>query len=173
MTTRIHVLSLSDYNEGRLIGAWIDTEDQTSDTLYETIQTEVLNKSRSIVAEEWIIADHEGYPFDASQLSLETIEAIEVACNISDNREAMLAFLSCFPEYRQSCHCWRSVTDAFEARYQGEHDNDEMFTEDYVHGVGLLSDASDLLSRYFDWDKFERDLMFDYCSENNHYFYSN
>lgn len=173
MTTRIHVLSLSDYNEGRLIGAWIDTEDQTSDELYEAIQTEVLNKSKSIVAEEWVIADYEGYPFDATELSLETIEAIEEACKISENREAMLALLSLFPEYRQSCYSSQQLSEHFFDRYQGEHESDKEFAFERIDSMLSNYESSHPLVQYFDHEMYQRELMYDFCSENNHYFYSN
>ena len=55
---RIYVASLSDYNAGRLHGAWIDA-DQTVDAIEESI-TRMLDASRMFGAEEWAIHDYQG-----------------------------------------------------------------------------------------------------------------
>ena len=56
---RIYVASLSDYNAGRLHGAWIDAAQEP-----EQIEAEIawmLKQSPEPIAEEWAIHDHEGF----------------------------------------------------------------------------------------------------------------
>lgn len=55
---RIYVASLSDYNNGRLHGAWIDA-DQPPDDIAEKIKI-MLAKSRYDPAEEWAVHDVDG-----------------------------------------------------------------------------------------------------------------
>src|SRR5580704_284540 len=56
---RIYVASLSDYNAGRLHGAWISAA-QTAEELSESVQ-EMLNSSPSPGAEEFAIHDFDGF----------------------------------------------------------------------------------------------------------------
>lgn len=56
---RIYVASLSDYNAGRLVGDWIDA-DQEADEIQAEV-TAMLATSREQVAEEWAIHDFEGF----------------------------------------------------------------------------------------------------------------
>lgn len=57
--TRIYVASLSDYNDGRLHGVWLDANAEAED-LAEGIQ-EMLARSPMPGAEEWAIHDYEGF----------------------------------------------------------------------------------------------------------------
>lgn len=56
---RIYVASLSDYNDGRLHGAWLDA-DADPDELAEGIDT-MLARSPTPGAEEWAIHDADGF----------------------------------------------------------------------------------------------------------------
>ena len=56
----IYVASLSDYNEGRLHGEWIDATLDAEDIQAEI--AEMLEASTIPNAEEWAIHDHEGFP---------------------------------------------------------------------------------------------------------------
>src|SRR5436189_4774564 len=58
-TPRIYAATLSDYNAGRLHGAWIDA-DQDPEELQAEIDA-MLAKSAEPVAEEWAIHDYEGF----------------------------------------------------------------------------------------------------------------
>ena len=57
--TRIYVASLSDYNDGRLHGEWLDADDEP-DELAEAVQA-MLARSPMPGAEEWAIHDYEGF----------------------------------------------------------------------------------------------------------------
>lgn len=56
---RIYVASLSDYNDGRLHGAWLDAATDV-DELAAGIK-EMLDRSPTPGAEEWAIHDYEGF----------------------------------------------------------------------------------------------------------------
>ena len=61
--TRIYVASLSDYNDGRLHGAWIDADGEPDD-LDEQVQAMLARspmRSEAGGAEEWAIHDYEGF----------------------------------------------------------------------------------------------------------------
>lgn len=58
-TPRIYVASLSDYNAGRLLGRWIDADQDAAD-IHAEIEA-MLATSPESAAEEWGIHDHEGF----------------------------------------------------------------------------------------------------------------
>lgn len=70
---RIYMASLSDYNAGRLHGAWVDA-DQDAEEL-DLAVARMLAASPEPGAEEWAIHDHEGFgPVDLSECeSMETV----------------------------------------------------------------------------------------------------
>lgn len=73
---RIYAASLSDYNAGRLHGAWIDA-DRDAEELHEQVAA-MLDRSPEPRAEEWAIHDYEGFgPLRLSEYeSLERIAAL-------------------------------------------------------------------------------------------------
>jgi antirestriction protein len=56
---RIYVASLSDYNAGRLHGAWIDAS-QDLDEVWRQV-SEMLAASPEPIAEEWAIHDYDNF----------------------------------------------------------------------------------------------------------------
>src|SRR5260370_29884745 len=68
---RIYVAALSDYNAGRLHGAWINAN-QEPEELQAAI-TAMLAKAKEPIAEEWAIHDYEGF----EPLRLSEYESIE------------------------------------------------------------------------------------------------
>ena len=61
--TRIYVASLSDYNDGRLHGAWIDADGDPDDLAAEVQAMLARSPMRREAggAEEWAIHDYEGF----------------------------------------------------------------------------------------------------------------
>src|SRR5713101_9164870 len=74
---RIYVASLSDYNAGRLHGAWINAN-QEPEELQAAISA-MLAKSKEPIAEEWAIHDYEGF----EPLRLSEYESIEHVSRIA------------------------------------------------------------------------------------------
>jgi antirestriction protein len=68
---RIYVASLSDYNTGRLHGAWIDAAHQ-AEQLHDEVAA-MLERSPEPGAEEWAIHDYEGF----GPLRLSEYESLE------------------------------------------------------------------------------------------------
>ena len=58
-----------------------------------------------------------------------------------------------------------SVSD-FEERYCGEWGSFREYAEQLADDIGLLNDVREEIARYFDWDAWARDLMFDYTTED-------
>lgn len=75
---RIYVASLSDYNAGRLHGAWINAYQHPSD-LSDAVQS-MLGRSHEPGAEEWAIHDHE----DFGGLYLSEYESLDVVSRLAE-----------------------------------------------------------------------------------------
>lgn len=60
-------------------------------------------------------------------------------------------------------------SDVAEA-YSGEFSNDEDFAEDMADQLGLTDRNAQWPQNCIDWEMAAKELMYDYCSHNNHYF---
>ena len=109
---KIYVASLTDYNNGRLHGAWIDAGQPPSD-IHQRIQ-EMLARSRYHGAEEWAIHDYEGF----GPVRLSEYQSIEHVALIGQGiREHGPAFAAWAAHLDESE--WEDRLDDFEDCYLG------------------------------------------------------
>jgi antirestriction protein len=155
---RIYVASLSDYNDGRLHGAWIDAA-QDPDELHREVLGMLID---SVLpdAEEFAIHDYEGFgPLRLSEYeNLETVALI--ARGIHEHGPAFAHWAALVgtndPE----------LLGSFEDHYEGHAESVEAYAEQLLDDMGFGSDfdlAGQLpasLQPYvrFDVEGFARDL---------------
>ena len=142
-TPRIYVASLSDYNAGRLVGAWIDA-DQDADLIREEIAA-MLATSREPVAEEWAIHDYDG--FDGIRLGeFEDIDTVAMlAAGISEHGEPFAVWVDNDTTNREE-------PERFEDAYRGTWDS----LADYVEEFAYSCHTEDELGPYrlfIDWER--------------------
>lgn len=124
---RIYVASLSDYNAGRLHGAWLDAAVDTAD-LEREVET-MLRRSATPRAEEWAIHDYEGF----GRVRLSEYEPLDritrLAKGIAEHGEAFAA--------------WAAINDGdaerlerFEEAYRGEWPSLEDYAEEVLDDLG-------------------------------------
>jgi antirestriction protein len=143
---RIYVASLSDYNSGRLHGAWIDAA-QDADVLLEEI-TAMLAKSREPVAEEWAIHDYDDMPNLGEWPSLEDVSAVAAAVE-----EHGFALVNGVIEHGG---CAKSEVASFiEENYRGTYRDLADFAEEFTRDN---SEIPEYLEHYIDWGKMARDF---------------
>jgi len=132
---RIYVASLSDYNAGRLHGAWIDAA-QDVDGLHDDI-SRMLAESPNFHAEEWAIHDHDGFaPLDLSEYeSLEFIS--DVATGIVEHGEAFAAFAEVAERDPDRFHL-------YEQMYRGTWDSVEAYAEQLLNDLGVEEQLAQL-----------------------------
>lgn len=154
---RIYVASLSDYNNGRLHGEWIDVTnlDDGVNDVWAAIK-EMLEDSPGIAygegpAEEYAIHDHEG--FGAWNLSeYESIETVvKVAAAIAEHGEAVTHWIDNLNDVD-------SAIDSFDDAFIGELSALD-YAYDYVNDCVFDNDTPETLKTYFDYDAFARDLV--------------
>ena len=152
---RIYVASLSDYNEGRLYGAWIDAA-QEPDVIEEEITT-MLKKSPSPGAEEYAIHDFENF----GPLRLHEYDSIatvsRLALGISSHGAAFAHFASLVGTDDDRLQ-------EFDEAYFGHFDSLERYADEALDDLGYKKQVEDLLPEYlepyvhFDVEGFARDL---------------
>jgi antirestriction protein len=146
---QIYIACLASYNSGVLYGKWIKP-DKDVEELHGQIK-EILKSSPMPNAEEWSIHDYDNFHNLGENPNLENITKIVEAYE-EHGIEQINAFLTIY-----------NVEDLehFEESYQGEHDTfldfaTNIFDECYLHEV------PESISSYIDYDKFARDLGYDY-----------
>jgi antirestriction protein len=146
---RIYVASLSDYNAGRLHGAWIDLDETTTEgDIMESVKA-MLEKSPEPIAEEWAIHDYEG--FGGIRLSeYESFERVaQLAAKIAEHGDPFLAWMT----YDSA-----NDPDTFEDAYEGEYSSVEDYAQDYAESCRLLESVPESLRYHIDWESYANDL---------------
>lgn len=160
-TPRIYVASLADYNDGRLLGRWLEADREPAE-IYDDIQ-EVLSQSE-LQAEEWAIHDFEGF----GDFELHEYEAIEtvsrLALGIAEHGPAfaVLATLAGTDP---------DMLGRFEEVYLGTYPSLSAFAEQLAGDLGLeeeLDRVSEAFRPYVsvDYDQLGRDLGMDLAWED-------
>jgi antirestriction protein len=147
----IYVASLSDYNNGRLHGSWIDAS-QSPDELYAAVQS-MLETSPISDAEEYAVHDYEGFgPWRPSEYeSIETIAA--VANGIAGHGPA-------FAHYVALRGTEEDTLSDFEDHYLGHYESAEAYAEELLDELGISIQVPPELEPYVQLDvaAYARDL---------------
>jgi len=125
---RIYVASLSDYNAGRLHGAWIDAAQEPDELLGDIDR--MLSASPTRGAEEWAIHDYEG--FGGLRLSeFESMGMVSlIARGVVEHDVAFAAW---------AAHVGTTDTEVlnrFEDAYLGEWSSLEAYAEELLSDLG-------------------------------------
>lgn len=152
---RAWVGCLACYNDGRLVGQWVDGLEAGE------LTTEELHASEGVTVdptygphEELWIMDHEGYgPALSGECSpVEAQRVAEALDSIDEHqRDAFAAWLDHVGDLEDALG---TFTDA----YLGSWDSVLEYAWEYVESSGVLDDVPELLARYFDCSAFARDL---------------
>lgn len=156
---------LGCYNSGRLVGRWIPGIE--CDDLESVGLTDSAGKCKQCGADEFLALDHENFMGLLDGGEPNPMECYEMALKLADvaeyEREILVAWLS---------NGMNFDLDEMRECYIGEYSSDEDMAREYIDSTGLLSDVPDHLSRYFDFESYARDMMFDMFAVNGHYFMS-
>lgn len=155
---RIYVASLSDYNAGRLHGAWINAN-QEAEELQEAIN-QILSESKQPIAEEWAIHDYEGF----EPVPLSEYESI---AHVSALGQGIAEHGTAFAHWAAyiGSDQWQHL-GAFEDAFVGQWSSTSEFAESLLEDMGVDIDSlvDESLQPYvsFDVEAFARDLSYDY-----------
>lgn len=158
-TPRVWPACLSCYNNGRLVGQWVDCA-QASDVTLQQLH-EGSGGPYADCEEVWCL-DHENLPVPGEMGLLEAARWGEVY-EEAGAREwpAVCAWVQSGSYIAQGTGDIPSLPD-FQEAYQGLWDSFREHAENLADDIGLTNDWSEEAQRYFDWDAWTRDLAFDY-----------
>ncbi len=135
---RIYVASLSDYNNGRLHGAWLDAA-QPVEKLHEQVH-EMLERSPEPLAEEYAVHDYDGFrgyqPAEYDSLS----RVSKIANGIVEHGPA-------FGAWAEHCDEEDGQLDRFDEAYRGEWASLVGYVDELLDDLG----ASDVLEQVPAW----------------------
>lgn len=151
---RAWVGCLACYNDGRLVGEWVDAVD--ADTFTPCQRPDHV---------EWWVMDHEGLPITGECSPMEATRwAVWLSEVVEWQRGAVLAWLS-LGAYSTDVDGLPVLSD-FDEAYCGEWDSFREYAENLAEECGYVPTRDDVegnpLLAYVDWDAWARDLAYDY-----------
>ncbi|WP_296304660.1 antirestriction protein ArdA [uncultured Desulfovibrio sp.] len=173
---RIYVASLSDYNGGILHGVWLTLDNFSSvDEIWEAINsmlaTSPTAKATGLPSEEIAIHDYEGF-YGLRIGEQDSISNIWEAHELLESLDDPEAFAEWLWHERSTdiSEVTEEAMETFQDAFCGRYESEEAYAEELINGMGILDHADELLSRYFDYEAFARDLfMPDYFMTDNGY----
>jgi antirestriction protein len=158
LAPKIYAASLSDYNAGRLHGAWIDA-DQDAEEIHADIHN-MLAESRQPWAEEWAIHDYE----DFGSLRLSEWESIE---QLSIIGRGIAEHGTPFAHWATFCRTEGTAEQlsAFQEHYLGVWDSEEAYGEQAMKDYGIQDEIERLLLPHLsgyvtiDYQQFGQDCL--------------
>lgn len=162
--SKVYVGTYAKYNSGSLFGEWVDlTQFNNEDDFQEYINE--LHKDEA--DPEFMFQDFEDFPrefYSESGIDSDVFEWLQLDDN---QKEIYSAFVECFGAQKVFDY------DEVESAYHGQFNSDLDFAYDFIDSTGMLHGVPESIQNYFDYDKFSRDLTFDYVENNGHYFNRN
>lgn len=148
---RVYIASLADYNAGRLLGHWMDA-DQERDALHAQIRA-LLTESREDVAEEWAIHDHEGFGLWEPRKfeSIDTVAA--VARGIVEHGDVFAGLVSHLGTVEEAA---RFMEEAYGGAWDSLADYAASFVEDVYSGE--LRELPEFIRSHIDYEAIGDDL---------------
>jgi antirestriction protein len=159
MTIQIYVGTYAKYNSGSIAGKWIDLEPFAGDRDGFLAACKELHKGEH--DPEFMFQDFEGFPreyYSESQLPDALFDWLDLN---DDDRKMMAAYSEAVGLMEPS-----EIKTAKDA-YYGKYDSESDFVEQYVDSTGMLSSLPDNVAQYFDYEKFGRNLMFDFSTHTD------
>lgn len=178
-TPKIYVACLASYNNGELYGKWIEAT-QEADKIKEDIAL-MLKKSNQPNAEEWAIHGTGGfYEIPISEWhDLEEVSKIAQTLEEFKSNRYFADKVEVF-SYLMKSEDFNTAIFMLQDAYIGSYESPNDFIHDYIDSCGSLSDCSEWIKRYFDYELFLRDMeicgdifSFSTSYKRHHYFHTN
>lgn len=152
-TPKIYVASLSDYNDGRLHGRWIEAN-QEPEQLHQSVQ-DMLKTSPMPLAEEWAIHDYEGF----GSVYLSEHESLETIARLAKGVEEHGVSFAAWVAYRGLAD--EQAPELFNEAFLGRYDTLRDYANQFAAELGLIERFVPNWARTYlqvDVDQLSRDL---------------
>ena len=153
---KIFVGSLGAYNNGEIVGDWLEPSSFDS---YESFIEKIENLCNvDKYGDEWMIQDYDGLPSEIGEYP-DLIEVYDLCHALKDiDDDTAEAYL----EYMRDC--FEIDTNGLlnaESNFVGIYDSFREYADDIADEMLNVRD-NDFLMNYFDYQSFARDLEYDY-----------
>lgn len=158
-TPRVWPACLNCYNNGLLVGRWVDCTNAAGVTLNQLHEG---TGSLSTGCEEIWCLDTENVPTDHEMGLAEAAEWGRVYTEVGpEHWPALCAWVRSGAYVAEGTGEIPCLSD-FEERYCGRWDDFRAYAEHLADDTGMFDTWPEQAQRYFDWDGWTRDLAFDY-----------
>lgn len=148
-------------------GLWVPLDDVTE---WQQVQDKMQAAYPAADVDELLCSDIEGLPKYFYASNCDSFSMSEWAAFKEDQAAYPDLDEGVIAAYFENCGV--SPLSEVEEAYQGEHDSDEAFADEYLESTGMLEEIPENLRCYFDTEAFARDMMYDYFANDGHYFRS-
>lgn len=172
---RVYIADLAAYNEGKLVGEWIDLSDYNDGSEVMEKIDELLkkfSKKAGETREEYAVHDYENFSANlySEYMSEESFDKVIKSYNVSKTTGIPADVIATIVrEYSPD-----DIEEWINEHYEGEFNSDTDLAYHYVEQLGGVDGlGKDTAERYFDYESFGRDLAInDYNSYKGYYFRS-
>jgi antirestriction protein len=171
-TPKVYIADLAAYNEGKLVGEWIDLSDYNDGS---EVMDEISNllkkwsKKAGEEREEYAVHDYENFASNlySEYMGEESFDKVIKAYKVSEEKGIPADVIgTIMREYNPD-----DIEEWIDEHYEGQFDNDTDLAYHYVDIVGGEENLdTKTLKQYFDYERFGRDLAYDYNDYSGYYF---
>jgi antirestriction protein len=170
---KIYVADLAEYNNGRLVGKWLDLSDYSSgaevmEAIQEMLDEQTKKDKYGDVHEEYAIHDFEGFPrsFYSEYMGESDFDALYEMMKVADSSnlpiEVLMEAVSDLGYEDEP----ERVAEAYYSSVPASMGNEwRDFAYEYIDSIGNITEAVSKPEYYFDFESFGSDVRMDYTDE--------
>ena len=170
---KIYVADLAEYNNGRLVGKWLELSDYSSgaevmEAIQEMLDEQTKKDKFGDVHEEYAIHDYEGFPrsFYSEYMGESDFDALYEMMKVADSSNLPLEVLmEAVSDLGYEDNPER-VAEAYYTSIPASMGNEwRDFAYEYIDSIGSITEAVSKPEYYFDFENFGSDVRMDYSEE--------
>ena len=168
---KIYVADLAEYNNGRLVGKWLDLSDYSSgaevmEAIQEMLDEQTKKDKFGDVHEEYAIHDFEGFPrsFYSEYMGESDFDQLYEIAKVADDANLPLdVLMKAMSDLGYEDNAKR-VADEYSSSIPASMGNEwRDFAYEWVDSVGIEGVSN--IESYFDYEEFGSDIRMDYSEE--------
>ncbi len=170
---KIYVADLAEYNNGRLVGKWLDLSDYSSgaevmEAIQEMLDEQTKKDKYGDVHEEYAIHDFEGFPrsFYSESMGESDFDELYEIAKIADSSNLPIDVLMEAVSDLGYEDDPERVAEAYYSSIPASMGNEwRDFAYEYIDSIGNITEAVSKPEYYFDFENFGSDIRMDYTDE--------
>jgi len=170
---KIYVADLAEYNNGRLVGKWLELSDYSSgaevmEAIQEMLDEQTKKDKFGDVHEEYAIHDYEGFPrsFYSEYMAESDFDALYEMMKVADSSNLPIeVWMEAVSDLGYEDDPER-VAEAYYSSVPASMGNEfRDFAYEYIDSIGGIKEAISNPEMYFDFESFGSDARMDYTDE--------